>query len=132
MRKTITTTMAVAVAVTGLAGTADASSNATLRQVSIDAVGRHGNIIDGVRTKVSRTDHKSPKGVTVCLQERAAAKVTTIGCGTANASGVTTFKHHQVVAGGTVFRVTHPAGGGLGRFVGCWTKLGSPWGMCQR
>lgn len=121
MRRLITTIALAAVAVAGSAGSADAGGRPTIRQVWIKAA-YSGVMVTEVRVKVARTDHRSPRGVRVCLRTRDINAMTKaeLGCRPASRAGVVVFDRADPVTQGLQYQIHHPASRGLRRYTGVW------------
>ncbi|MEV5710165.1 hypothetical protein [Actinoallomurus sp. NPDC052274] len=125
MRKFIAAAIGAAVAVGAFTGTAEAAPKPAFNQVWVLAKWKSsGSKITGLDVKVSRTDHKSPKGLRVCVQERTRTHraPVTLGCGTVDKNGTRFFKHTQRTYGGEQWRTYHPAGQGLAASYGRWVN----------
>lgn len=96
-----------------------------LRQVTVKATTRYG-LLWTVRTVVVRSDHQSPKGLRICVQQRTGRRVVDLACGPLNSHGAYLAKLYQANSATTrhsqrfQLRAYHPAGGGFGAWAGAW------------
>jgi hypothetical protein len=114
-------TVAVSLAV---AVSAEAKSKPTIKQGGVYVLYGRGDSVAGVDVHISRTDHKRPTGVYICLQEsnwHTPARIRTVGCGAVNSHGERQFAEKEPLTNGERWRVHHPETRALRAYTGPWS-----------